>query len=143
MHTSQIRNSFTLSQKPSRIAGKVSFAICQSKNVAFTVAQPGDDTTTAPTTAKTATVRTVAQQDRAGVDRPSDPASLELPGAGLPVAHLRTGTSTTSESHSCSSLSIVPSSRRAASAVFTHGTSSLPFSNSRPNSSCSPVSGWN
>jgi hypothetical protein len=37
----------------------------------------------------------------------------------------------------------VPSSRRIASAWLTHSTSGEPFSNSIPNSSCSPVSGWN
>ena len=36
MKTSQIRNSFTLIQKPSRIGGKAAFACSQLKNVSWT-----------------------------------------------------------------------------------------------------------
>ena len=62
-----MRNIFTLSQKPSRIAGKASRAWSASKNVALIVGQPGEDvmpTVSSPKTTTTAVVATTIARVR-------------------------------------------------------------------------------
>ena len=60
MHGSQIRNSFTLIQKPLRIASKDSRAWWPLKNSSWTLGHPGEARTPTSRTPKTTTVTTVA-----------------------------------------------------------------------------------
>ena len=143
---SQIRNSFTLIQKPCRIASKDSRAWKPLKNVSCTRGQPGelDDAD-----------RQHGEDhdgDHGGDQRLPDP----LPPAYLAALELarrwatrRSGSLQHGDVHHVGEpllLELVEGAvrrRASASASLTQVTSALPFSKSIPNCSCSPVSGWN
>ena len=78
MTGSAIRNIRTLIQNPSRTAGNASVAWCQSKNVAWTRGQPGEEVTRTPTKPIAMTVTAVAVSPRRRRIRRSDALAFQL-----------------------------------------------------------------
>ncbi len=149
-----------LRRNPSRIFGNASSNTSRSKKASFTEGHPGEFTMRIAATVKKITVLATATQTlRCSVPPPkirerrwfalrrgSSPVSggARVAQPWLPptsAAYENVGTLVSTSSHSSFSASSVPSSLKAWIAVSTHGVSALPFSNVRPNCSCSPRSG--